>query len=83
MAETPTHRPHAQGTRVAVIVLSEDEIRAITKKVRPSAQKRVLEALGIEYKPRPDGTLIVYRFHVEPQGTRGARLPSPEPVLQP
>jgi hypothetical protein len=66
-----------------VIVLSEDELRALTKKVRPSAQSRVLEALGIRYKPRPDGSLLVYRIHAEPQGVAGARLLSPEPVLQP
>lgn len=66
-----------------MIVLSEDELRALTKKVRPSAQARVLKALAIPHKPRPDGSLIVYRIHVETTAPAGARLPAHEPVLQP
>jgi hypothetical protein len=71
-----------------VIVLSEQEIVVLTKKVRPSAQKRVLDALGIPAKPRGsrDPSLVVLRIHVESgEGAptkRSARLMT-EPVLQP
>jgi hypothetical protein len=66
-----------------VIVLTAQELVELTKKVRPSAQARVLHALGIPSKPRPDGSLVVYRIHVETPTPAGARLPSPVPVLQP
>jgi len=64
-----------------VIVLTDDELVELTKKERPSAQARVLDFMGIQYRPRPDGTLAVLRIHVETV-ERGAKLP-PEPVLQP
>jgi len=48
-------------------ILSEDEVVALTGKVRPHAQHRVLSALGIKAKPRdPEGrdfSLIVLRAH--------------------
>ena len=67
-----------------MIVLSEKELVDLTKKERPSAQARVLDFMGIRYRPRPDGTLAVMRIHAETvEGhATGARLPA-EPVLQP
>jgi hypothetical protein len=67
-----------------VIVLSEQELVELTKKERPSAQARVLDFMGIRYRPRPDGSIVVMRIHAETvEGhTPGARLPA-EPVLQP
>jgi hypothetical protein len=46
-------------------ILTEDEIRALTDKKKPSAQRKVLDALHIRYTPRPDrsGRLIVLRAH--------------------
>lgn len=66
-----------------MIVLTEQELVELTNKVRPSAQARVLQALGIPSKPRPDGSLVVYRIHVETPAPAGARLLPPVPVLQP
>lgn len=63
------------------IVLSEQELRDYTRKERPSAQARVLDFMGVPYRPRPDGSLAVLRVHVEPVG--GARLRDPEPALMP
>ena len=50
-----------------------------------SAQARVLKALGIPAKPRSprDPSLVVYRIHVETPAVPSARLPSPEPEVQP
>jgi hypothetical protein len=44
-------------------LLTNDEIVELTEKTRHSAQRRVLEKLGIKFTPRPDGTLIVARAH--------------------
>jgi hypothetical protein len=66
-----------------MIVLSEQELVALTKKTRPSAQARVLDFMGIRYQPRPDGSIAVLRIHVETPEPAGARLLPPEPVLQP
>ena len=66
-----------------MIVLSAQELVELTKKIRPSAQARVLQALDIPAKPRPDGSLVVYRIHVETPAPGDARLASPEPEVQP
>jgi hypothetical protein len=44
-------------------ILTEAEIVALTDKVRHAAQARVLDAICIRYKPRPNGSLIVARAH--------------------
>jgi len=46
-------------------ILTEIEVVALTGKVRHHAQRRMLEALGIRYTPRPgrNATLIVMRAH--------------------
>lgn len=58
-----------------VVILSPEEIREITGKVRPSAQARALAAMGIESKSRPDNTLVVLRAHAE-QVLSGMREPA-------
>lgn len=45
--------------------LSEDELIALTGKVKPSAQRRVLEFLKIATIVRQDGTLVVLRSAIE------------------
>lgn len=74
-----------------MIVLTEQELVELTQKERPSAQARVLDFMGIPYKPRPGGkgkdrmgSLAVLRIHVEMIAARapGAKLPA-EPALQP
>lgn len=52
------------------MILSSAEIEALTAKLKPSAQARVLEHMGIPYRRRPDGTLAVLRVHVETVVTR-------------
>lgn len=46
------------------VCLSPEELEELTEKKRPSAQARQLHALGIPYKPRDSGTLVVYRHDV-------------------
>lgn len=43
------------------LVLTDAEIRAVTRKQRPSAQVRVLRAMGIAHRIRPDGSVLVLR----------------------
>jgi hypothetical protein len=45
--------------------LTREEIQELTNKQRPSAQVAVLNSLGIIYKLRPDGSLVVLKAHVE------------------
>ncbi|HCS26427.1 MAG TPA: hypothetical protein DIW43_03180 [Spongiibacteraceae bacterium] len=40
-------------------ILSDQDLFALTHKQRPTAQARSLNALGIDHKFRPDGTLLV------------------------
>jgi len=43
------------------VILSSEELFELTKKQRFKAQARVLSQLGIPYRERPDGSLVVYR----------------------
>jgi len=45
------------------LCLTPEEIEEITQKKRYSAQQKVLRALGIESKRRPDGSVLVNRAH--------------------
>ena len=43
------------------LCLAPEEIEEITQKTRYSAQQKVLRAMGIESKRRPDGSVLVDR----------------------
>jgi hypothetical protein len=47
------------------VILTYDEIVALTGRRRKDAQLRVLRFMGIEHRVRPDGTVAVLRAHVE------------------
>lgn len=47
------------------IACTPEELVEITNKRRPSAQIRALRKMGIEHRPRPDGTVFVHRKHVD------------------
>lgn len=47
------------------MILSHDELVTLTGRQRPRAQRSVLEALGVPYKARPDGSLVVARAAVD------------------
>lgn len=53
------------------VCLTYEEIVEITGKVRPSAQARVLRAMGIDHIIRPDGSVFVPSVHVEHLFGRG------------
>jgi hypothetical protein len=50
---------------MSALTLTADELRDLTGKQRPSAQARALNAMGIEFKRRADGTVAVDRGHYE------------------
>lgn len=47
------------------MILSPDEIATLTGKTRRPAQRQVLAALGVPFKARPDGSLVVLRASVD------------------
>jgi hypothetical protein len=51
------------------MILTDAEIAELTRRERRPAQRRVLDALGIPYRIRPDGTLVVFKayFNAPPQ----------------
>jgi hypothetical protein len=68
------------------MILSDAELVELTQKQRFKAQAKVLVALAIPYKFRPDGSIVVYREHVYAtaqiqQKSPAVRLPSPRRVL--
>lgn len=46
------------------LCLSPKELIELTGKLRSGAQRRVLEGMGVPYRQRPDGTLVVIRTDV-------------------
>jgi len=44
--------------------LKPTEITELTDKQRKSAQARVLRAMNIEHRVRPDGTIAILRAHI-------------------
>jgi len=48
-----------------MIILTDEEVEALTGKKRKPSQSRALSFMGIEHKMRPDGSLVVLRTMVE------------------
>ena len=62
------------------MILSPDELVALTGKKYAASQARELEHLGIPFKARRDGSLVVLRIHVE--GTQDVPPPRREPRVR-
>ena len=66
------------------LCLSPDELHALTHLVRPAAQARFLEELGIPCRRRPDGTLLVLRRALERgEGPQARKRPNLAVVRRP
>lgn len=61
------------------MILTPSELETLTGKVRPHAQAKVLDALEIPYKRRPNGTLVVQAQGMPHEEQRGPRR---EPVFE-
>jgi hypothetical protein len=46
------------------MILTVDDLALLTGRRRPSAQRRVLDALGIRYRMRPDRSLVVFAHDI-------------------
>lgn len=59
-----------------VSILTPAELETFTGKATSGRQRRVLDFLGVRYRPRPDGSLIVLRIHAYgPQDAPSRREP--------
>jgi hypothetical protein len=47
------------------VILSPDELVTLTLRRRNRAQAAVLDSLGIPYRRRPDGSIVVFRRDLE------------------
>ena len=54
--------------------LTDQEIAELTRRRWHRAQVKILRAIGIEHKQRPDGSIVVLRSHVE--HLLGGKLPA-------
>lgn len=45
--------------------LTPEEVAELTNRRRSAAQARALNAMGIEHRRRPDGSIVVSRAHVD------------------
>lgn len=65
------------------MILDSDEVAELTARVQHAAQSRVLRAMGIEHRARPDGSLAVLRSHAEEvmSGGKHSRRKKPEPEI--
>ena len=61
-------------------ILSPQELEELTAKPTSKRQARVLEFLGIPYRTRPDGSLIVLR--IQAYGTETPQPARREPQLR-
>lgn len=62
--------------------LTPAEIEDLTQRIQRDAQARELDAMGIPYKRRRDGSLVVMRACVEMVlGVSGGRIEKIEPRL--
>lgn len=51
------------------LCLNAEEVAELTGKQRCGAQARALTAMGIPFRTRPDGSIVVLRIHVEYETT--------------
>lgn len=57
------------------MILDTEQIYELTGKRRHAAQARELEHMGIPFKVRRDGSLLVLRIHVEGGQAKASREP--------
>jgi len=61
------------------MILTPDQLRELTHFTRTDAQARELEHLGIPFKTRRDGSLVVFSEDANPAAR--IKISSPEPQL--
>lgn len=61
------------------LILTRTEVLELTGKRRCDAQQRTLKSMGIFFRVRPDGSVVVLRSDIE---RGGATIPAREPKLR-
>ena len=62
------------------VTLTDDELHELTGRRQSQAQRRALNAMGIDHRTRPDGSIVVLRTTVEAAKPKSARRKAdPEP----
>jgi len=55
------------------VILAPADLALLTGRTRHSAQRRVLDAIGVAYRVRPDGSNVVFRRDAdEPAAQKGS-----------
>lgn len=62
------------------MILTPEELQTLTQRTKPAWQRRELDHLGIPYKTRSNGSLVVLWEHV--RGTHNARPMLREPQVR-
>jgi hypothetical protein len=59
------------------MILSADDLATLTGRVQRTAQARELRALGVPYRLRTDGSIVVFRRDIdEPPAQKGSASPA-------
>ena len=58
------------------MILNRAEVVELTGRVRYRAQVRVLEQMGVPFKQRLDGSIVIVRVHIQPRAPEPEREPS-------
>jgi hypothetical protein len=63
--------------------LTDEQLRRLAGCKRSDAQRRELEHMGVPFRVRRDGTLVVCTADVPKSATIAPELRTPEPELEP
>lgn len=61
-----------------MMFLSSDDLLALTGRVRPSAQRRALVAMGVPFRVRPDGRPVVLSEDLPHKARASRRASGPD-----
>lgn len=59
-----------RSSQAPALWLSQEEIADLTSRVKPAAQRRALDRMGIGYRVRPDGRPLVLVEQIQPDARR-------------
>lgn len=63
--------------------LGEDDLRQLTGRQRPAAQRRALTRMGIPHHVRPDGRPVVTAAALERRDTPAPKIPNWTALIRP
>lgn len=63
------------------MILSDDDLVLLTRRHRVSAQVKVLKAIGVPFRQRPDGSIVVFERDLGSSSSQNGRT-GREPQLR-